>query len=56
MVRCLASCDARHARRLWAGAEGIWASRGSFYRWGIRLTGIGGAFAASSVGYLLLGS
>ncbi|MCF3103134.1 hypothetical protein IPZ58_16295 [Streptomyces roseoverticillatus] len=45
MVRCLASCDARHARQLWAGPEGIWTSRGSFYRWGIRLTGIGGALA-----------
>ncbi|MBF6049601.1 hypothetical protein GO001_31200 [Streptomyces sp. NRRL B-1677] len=47
--------SASHARRLWAGPDGIWTSRGTFYRWGIRLTGLGGLLAASAVGYLLLG-
>ncbi|WP_424886967.1 hypothetical protein [Streptomyces sp. XH2] len=42
-------------RRLVGRAEGIRTSRGRFYRWGIRLTGLGGLLAASGVGYLLLG-
>ncbi|KAB8165746.1 hypothetical protein FH609_015120 [Streptomyces sp. 3MP-14] len=55
VARCLASADARHARQLWAGAEGVWETRGSFYRWGVRLTGLGGSVVALSVSCLLLG-
>lgn len=55
IARCLASADARHARQLWAGAEGVWETRGNSYRWGVRLTGLGGSSVALSVGYLLLG-
>jgi hypothetical protein len=54
IARFLASCDARHARQLWAGPEGIRETRGRFYRWGVRLTGLGGGAVVLSVGYLLL--
>jgi hypothetical protein len=54
IARCMASADARHARQLWAGPEGIWEAKGHFYRWGMRLTGLGGGSVVLSVGYLLL--
>ncbi|RKN35875.1 hypothetical protein [Streptomyces hoynatensis] len=54
IARCLASCDARHARLLWAGPEGVWRTQGHFYRWGVRLSALGGASVVLTVAHLLL--
>ena len=54
IARCIASADAKHARQFWAGEVGVWARRGHFYRWGMKLCTLGGCAVTVSVGYLLL--
>ena len=53
IARCLASADARHARQFWAGAQGVWARKGTTYRVGIRMMAVGFVLVAAVIGYLI---
>ncbi|HEX6933467.1 MAG TPA: hypothetical protein VF162_15075 [Streptosporangiaceae bacterium] len=54
ITRCVASADARHARQLWAGPEGIWATRGIYYRLGVRVMAAGFILVAAAICYLFI--
>lgn len=54
IVRCLASADARHARELWAGEEGVYRRAGRFYWGGVYALVAGLLVAAVALIYMLL--
>jgi hypothetical protein len=54
IARCLASANARHARQIWAGSEGVWTKKGFYYSVGIRMMTIGFLLVSSAIFYLII--